>query len=97
MSDVFDEVVRLIVEVVGEDFMLDTEITPDTSFSEDLALESIEMVALGEKLRERYGDRVNLVAFIGEKDIDEIMAMTVGDLVSYIEAAAAGAQAADPH
>jgi acyl carrier protein len=85
MSDVLDQVVRILAEVVGEDFLLDTEITPDTTFSDDLALESIEFVALSEKLNEHYGDQVNFVAFIGDMDLDEIMSMTVGTLAGYIE------------
>lgn len=87
MSDVLDQVVRMLAEVVGADFLLDIEITPDTTFSDDLALESIEFVALAGKLQEHYGDRVNLAAFIGEMDINDIMAMNVGALVSYVEAA----------
>ncbi len=87
MSEVLDEIVRMLTEVVGEDFLLDTEITPDTTFSDDLALESIEFVALAEKLQQRYGDRVNLVSFIGEMDIDDIMNMTVGTLAGYVETA----------
>ena len=86
MSSVLDEIVGILAEVLGEDFLLDTEITPDTSFSDDLALESIEFVALSEKLQEHYGERVNLVAFISDMDIDAIMAITVGQLVGYIEA-----------
>jgi acyl carrier protein len=89
MSDVLDEVVRLITEVIGEDFLMDTEVTPDTTFSDDLALESIEFVALAEKLQERYGERVNLIGFIGERDIDQIMALTVGEIAGYIETARA--------
>ncbi|WP_237773902.1 acyl carrier protein [Actinosynnema sp. ALI-1.44] len=84
--NVLDEVVRLIVDVVGEDVLVGVEITPETTFSDDLGLESIEFVALADKLRERYGDRVDLVAFLGEMDIDEIMAMTVGRLVDHIAA-----------
>ena len=84
-SEVFDEVVRMLTEVIGEDFLLDVEITRDTKFSEDLAVESVEFVALGEKLQQRYGDRVNFVAFVADMEIDEIMAMTVGRLVSHIE------------
>lgn len=87
MSDVLDQVVRMLTEVVGADFLLDIEITPDTTFSDDLALESIEFVALAGKLQEHYGDQVNLAAFIGEMDINDIMAMNVGTLVSYVEAA----------
>jgi acyl carrier protein len=92
MSDVLDEVVLILTEVVGEDFLLDTEITPGTRFSDDLALESIEVVALGELLQERYGERVNFVDFIGDMDIDTITALTVGQLVGYVEAQTASAR-----
>ncbi|MFC9972956.1 acyl carrier protein [Spirillospora sp. NPDC127200] len=85
-SDVLAEVVGMLVEVVGEDFLLDTEIGPDTTFNDELALESIEFVALAEKLQERYGGRVDFAAFIAGMDLDEIMNMTVGDLVRHIEA-----------
>ena len=90
MSDVLDEVVRILTEVVGEDFLLDIEITPETTFSDDLALESIEVVALAGKLQEHYGERVNLASLISDMDINDIIAMNVGKLVSYIEAAQAG-------
>lgn len=85
MSSVFDEVVEIVAEVIGEDFLLAEEITPGTSFSDDLALESIEFVELSEKLQEHYGARVNLVSFIADMDIDGIMGITVGQLVDFIE------------
>jgi acyl carrier protein len=85
MSSVFNDVVAILAEVLGDDFLLDTEITSATSFSDDLALESIEFVALSEKLQARYGTRVNLVSFVAGMDIDSIMAITVGTLVDYIE------------
>lgn len=85
MSAVFDEVVKIVTDVVGEDFLLDEEITPETSFNGDLGLESIEFVELSEKLQEHYGERVNLVEFIADKDLDGMMAITVGELVTYIE------------
>ena len=61
---VLDEITSILGEVLGEEFLLDGEITAQTSFSEDLALESIEFVELSEKLQEHYGQRVNLVNFI---------------------------------
>ncbi|WP_221760855.1 acyl carrier protein [Kibdelosporangium aridum] len=85
-SEVLDEVIRLIAEVVGEDVLLGMEVTADTTFSDDLGLESIEFVALADRLREQYGAQVDLVAFLGDMDIDEIMAMTVGQLVGHIQA-----------
>ena len=86
MMSVFDEVTEIIKEVIGDDFLLEEEVTPQTSFSDDLALESIEFVELSEKLQDHYGERVNLVTFIADKDIDGIMSITVGQLVDFIEA-----------
>jgi acyl carrier protein len=85
MSDVLDQVVRILTDVVGEDFLLDTEITPDTTFSDDLGLESIEFVAMSEKLNEFYGGAVDFAELIGVMDINDIMSMTVGTLTGYIE------------
>jgi acyl carrier protein len=82
---VLGDVVEMLVEVVGEDFLLDVEISRETTFTDDLALESIEFVALAEKLQERYGGRVDFAAFVADMDITEIMAMKVGTLVAYIE------------
>ena len=91
---VLDEVVQLLIEVVGEDFLLDLEITRDTTFSDDLALESIEFVALAEKLQQRYGGRVDFAAFVADMDITEIMTMKVGTLVAYIEERTTAARSA---
>lgn len=85
MSTVFDEVVKIVTDVIGDDFLLDQEITLETSFNEDLGLESIEFVELSERLQDYYGERVNLVDFIADKDIAGIMSITIGELVTYIE------------
>ena len=61
------------------------EITCDTTFNDDLALESIEFVALAELLQQRYGTAVDFLALLAEKDIEEILAMTVGELVAHID------------
>jgi acyl carrier protein len=71
-----------------EEYGLDdtTEITMDTTFHDDLELESVDLVALSGQLREHYGERVNFATFIAERDLDEIIALTVGELVRYIVA-----------
>ena len=74
----------LVRDIVGEDYALGIELDMDTSFAEDLELESIEFVRLGEKLQEHYGERVDLVAWFAEFDVDQIINLTVGELVGYI-------------
>lgn len=86
-DQVLAELTEMIGEVIGEDELLVVdEITLETSFNDDLELESIEFVALAELLMERYGERVDFVAWIAEKELDAIIAMTVGELVAFIVA-----------
>jgi acyl carrier protein len=56
----------------------------DTAFHEDLELESIELVALAERLQEHFGERVDFVGWVAHKELDEIIALRVGALVDYI-------------
>ncbi|MFB9685223.1 acyl carrier protein [Amycolatopsis plumensis] len=77
------EMLRELLEEYGLD---DAEITMETTFHDDLELESVDLVALSGQLREHYGDRVNFATFIAERDLEEIIALTVGELVRYIVA-----------
>ncbi len=76
----------MLIEVMGEQ----APITPSTMLEQDLRLESIEVVALGDRMRERWGERVDLAAFYAGLDIEQIIALTVGDLASYVSSANAG-------
>ena len=76
----------LIQEVIGEDWDLEEEITLETTFSDDLELESIEFVALAEKMQTTFGDDVNFVAWLSEKELDEVIDLKVGDVVEFIDA-----------
>jgi acyl carrier protein len=73
--------IGIVLEDIGT---LDTEVTLDTTFRDDLDLESIDLVALGGLLGERYGDRVNFAEFVADLDLERIIALTVGDLVEYV-------------
>lgn len=74
----------LLVEILGEDLLLDVDVEMDTSFDTDLQLESIEFVALSERLMARYGDSVDFVGWIAGMELDEIISLTVGDVVSFV-------------
>jgi acyl carrier protein len=84
---VLGEVRTLLVDVIGEDYLLDVEIERETLFHDDLEIESIEFVALAERLLDRYGERVDFVGWLADKELDEIIGMTVGDLVDFITGA----------
>lgn len=83
-DDILRTVERLLVEVTGDEILLAGPITLTTSFNGDLELESIEFVALAEKLQQHYGAAVDFVGWISKKELDQIIALTVGELVEFI-------------
>ncbi|MER5776342.1 acyl carrier protein [Streptomyces sp. NPDC002039] len=83
-TDILAEITDMLVEIVGDEFLVAQEVTMRTTFNEDLALESIEFVALAESLHQRYGAEVDLMGFLAEKDMDGILAMSVGEIVEHI-------------
>ena len=84
MTEILRTVERLIVEIVGDEIALTTPITMTTSFNADLELESIEFVALAEKLQQHYGSKIDFVGWISKKELDQIINLTVGELVEFI-------------
>lgn len=83
-DQILAEVRALIIEIIGREYALGLDIGMDTSFETDLELESIEFVTLATRLGERYGERVDFVGFLAAKDLDEIIGLTVGDVVRHV-------------
>lgn len=83
-DDVLATVTELLHEVMGDGGGLGPPIGLETSFSRDLELESIEFVALAEKLQERYGARVDFARWLSGMELDQILGLSVGDLVEFI-------------
>jgi acyl carrier protein len=84
VDQILAEVCAMLTQIIGEDYALSLDIGMETSFDTDLELESMEFVRLSTMLAERYGDRIDFVAFLADKQFEEIIGLTVGDVVSYI-------------
>lgn len=90
VADVLQVVQDILVDVIGPEYLIDLTISLDTSFDEGLELESLEFVALAEQLLQHYGGQVDFVAWLATMELDEIIGLTVGDLVSFIVASTSG-------
>ena len=82
--ETLDVVSAIILEVMEED---ETEypISLNTSFQDDLELESIEMVALGDLLHAHYGEHLNFAGWLTQLSFEELMELKVGELVAWID------------
>jgi len=83
-AEVLAAVTTMLGEVIGEGYVAGMRITMDSSFNQELEIESIELVLLAERIRDRYGDRVDFVGFLANRTIDDLIELSVGDLVRFI-------------
>jgi acyl carrier protein len=81
---VLAQVVRMLLEVTGEDERWAEVVTPEARLEGDLRLESVELLDLADRLRDAYGESVDLPGYYAGLDIDEIVELTVGDVVDYV-------------
>jgi acyl carrier protein len=83
------EVRALILEVMEEEEGA-VVIQLETRFQADLELESIELIALGDALRARYGERLSVASWLTSLSIEDLMDLKVGDLIEWLEGALEG-------
>lgn len=87
-----------ILEIVSQQLVLimeleegELEINMQTRFQDDLELESIEMIALGDALKSHYKALshqeidVDFASWLSQLSIEELMELSVGDLVLWID------------
>lgn len=92
-DEVFAFVHALLVEIVGEDYLLDAEIGWDSNLQDDLALESLEFVTIAEQIGDRYGEAVDFVGWLSTLELEQIVKLTVGEIVEFVAAGLGGAPA----
>jgi acyl carrier protein len=78
------EITQMLIEVTGEDAAWGAAITETTELEADLRLDSLETLALAQRLRERYGEAVDLPAYCADLELDQLVGLSVGDVVSYV-------------
>ena len=83
-SELFAAIAGILREVTGADDDWAARIAPESALEGDLGLASMELAAVGERLRAVYGARVDLAAHVAELDIDQLIDLTVADLVHYV-------------
>ncbi|SDI79296.1 acyl carrier protein [Actinokineospora alba] len=84
---VLEEISSMLLRVLDQYGLDDVDITMETTFHDELGLESIDLVTVGSMLTDRYGEQVNLAAFLADLDIDDVIGMRVGLLVDFVRTA----------
>lgn len=89
MSTRYPEILATVIEkirsTVNEDWIREYPIGPDTRFSRDLEIESIEMVMLASMIQRHYGARLAIVDWLSGRSMNDLVALSVGDLARHID------------
>ncbi|MFE9610906.1 phosphopantetheine-binding protein [Streptomyces sp. NPDC006012] len=80
---VFADVTDMLRSAMG-DFDNELVITPESTFRDDIGMESIDIVALAGRLQAAYGNAVNFALFIAGDEAAIATELRVGRLVTYI-------------
>ena len=81
---IFALMVEFITDVIGEEFVEEMDITMESSFNKDLEMDSIEIVAFSEKIKQHFGDRIDFTGWLSNMDIDQLIALNLGMIVNFI-------------
>ncbi|WP_300671383.1 phosphopantetheine-binding protein [Desulfoluna sp.] len=84
-GNILETVAGFIRDVIGEDYMDDMDIVLETTFADDLEMESIEIVEFAEKIRDHYGERVDFAQWLSAMELDAIIHLSVAEVVDYID------------
>lgn len=84
MDNKLEIIISLIRQAVNEDWIEDFEIDANTSFNDDLELESIELVIIADKIQSHFGKSIDFNQWLGSLELDQMIRLTVGDLADFV-------------
>ncbi|WP_018628865.1 hypothetical protein [Niabella aurantiaca] len=82
---IFDLLKQFITEVIGEEFAEEMDIRPSSSFTKDLEMDSIEIVAFSEKVKAHFGAHIDFTGWLSGMDLDQLINLNLNDIIHYIQ------------
>ncbi|GAB0156919.1 hypothetical protein CHRYSEOSP005_21860 [Chryseobacterium sp. Alg-005] len=83
-EELFTLLKGFITDVIGEEFVEEMDITPESSFTKDLEMDSIEIVAFSEKIKAHFGDQIDFTGWLSSMDLDELINLDLRMIINYI-------------
>jgi acyl carrier protein len=83
-EELFTLLKGFITEVIGAEFVEEMNITPDSSFTKDLEMDSIEIVSFSEKIKAHFGDQIDFTGWLSSMDLDELINLDLRMIINYI-------------
>lgn len=81
---IFNRLRQFISEIIGEDVAAELNITRNSIFTKDLEMDSIEIVAFAEKVKNHYGKDIDFTSWLSSLDLDELINLSLDTIVIFI-------------
>ncbi|WP_312288147.1 acyl carrier protein [Chryseobacterium gleum] len=83
-EELFTLLKGFITEVIGAEFVEEMDITPKSSFTKDLEMDSIEIVSFSEKIKAHFGDQIDFTGWLSSMDLDQLINLDLSMIINYI-------------
>ena len=83
-DQVHSTVEEAIVAVVGRWYYDECQVGLDSTFAEDIELESMEVMEISESLIDSYEGRVDFVTWFSAMELEDLVELKLRDVVDYI-------------
>lgn len=83
-DELFTLLKGFITEVIGAEFVEEMDITPESSFTRDLEMDSIEIVSFSEKIKAHFGDQIDFTGWLSSMDLDQLINLDLSMIINYI-------------
>jgi len=83
-DQLFELLKQFISEIIGPDIVEELDITKESTFSKDLEMDSIEIVAFAEKVKGKFGNEIDFAGWLSGMDLDQLVNLCLNDIINYI-------------
>jgi len=84
-DEIFAILKQFITEVIGEEFTDEMDISKESSFTKDLEMDSIEIVAFSEKVKAYFGEHIDFTGWLSGMELDQLINLSLNDIINYIK------------
>lgn len=84
-EEIFDLLKQFITDIIGEEFVEEMDVSMESSFTKDLEMDSIEIVAFSEKVKSHFGEGIDFTGWLSGLDLDQLIDLKIKDIVDYID------------
>ena len=83
-EEIFADLKQFVTDIIGEDVVEELDVNPQSIFTKDLEMDSIEIVSFAEKVREKYGEGIDFEVWLSSMEMDELINLSLERIVNFI-------------